>query len=123
MLQGRTGGSFLTIDQLDKDMIPALSKLESGEYSMPYSFVDQRDRKGVKIIYLRSKTDPHRENLNDDYSKIADKTLEEKKENAVGEWFNNKLSNYYIKIDSDYVQCEVMEKWIDASKNHQSIGN
>ena len=123
MLQGRTGGTFLTIDQLDKDMIPALSKLEPGEYSMPYTFIDQRDRKGVKIIYLRSKTDPHRENMNDDYSKIADQTLAEKKENALGEWFNRKLSDYYIKIDSDYVQCEAMEKWVEASKKHQSIGN
>ncbi len=123
MLQSQGGGTFLTIDQLDKDMIPALSKLSAGEYSMPFSFTDQRDKKGVKIIYLRTKTDPHRENMNDDYSKIAEQALAAKKDNALEEWFANKLSNYYIKIDSDYTQCEVMEKWVEASKNHSSLGN
>lgn len=122
MLQSPSGSTFLTIDQLEKDVIPALSKLEVGEYSQPIEFDDQRGKKGVKIIYLKSKSAPHRENLKEDYSKIADRALEGKKENALEEWFNTKLSTYYIKIDKEYSDCDVMERWVEAAKTHENLG-
>lgn len=115
MLQGRDG-SFLTIDQLDKDMIPLLKDLRPGQYSQPVEFTDERGKKGARIIYLKTRTDPHRENLQDDYSKIADQALNEKKENALDEWFNKKISTYYIMVDSDYKDCATMKKWVEAEK-------
>jgi peptidyl-prolyl cis-trans isomerase SurA len=114
MLQGRDG-SFLTIDQLDKDLIPLLKNLKPGQYSQPTEFEDERGKKGVRIIYLKSRTEPHRENLLDDYSRIAQLALEEKKENALDDWFNKKISTYYIMVDDDYKDCDVMKKWVDAA--------
>ncbi|WP_462220418.1 peptidylprolyl isomerase, partial [Ferruginibacter sp.] len=40
MLQGRDG-SFLTIDQLDKDMVVMLKDLKIGQYSQPVEYADQ----------------------------------------------------------------------------------
>ena len=114
-LQGRDG-SFLTIDQLDKDMIPLLKELKPGQYSQPVEFADERGKKGVRIVYLKTQTAPHRENLKDDYSRIAKRALEEKKENALEGWFNKKINTYYIMIDDEYKTCDVMKKWIEASK-------
>lgn len=121
MMQGQGGGTYLTIDQLDKNIIPALSKITPGEYSQPIEFADERGKKGVKIIYLRTQTEPHRENLRDDYSKIADKALEEKKDNEIEKWFAEKLGGYYIKVDPEYTGCEVMEKWVEAEANSKSL--
>ncbi len=118
LMQSRMGGTYLTIDQLEKDVIPALQKLQPGEFSQPLAFENERGKKGVKIIYLKTRTAPHRENLTDDYSKIARAALEEKKENALETWFNEKLGNYYIKIDPEYADCEAMQKWIEAEKVH-----
>lgn len=118
LMQSRMGGTYLTIDQLEKDVIPALQKLQPGEFSQPIAFENERGKKGVKIIYLKTRTAPHRENLTDDYSKIAREALEEKKENALETWFNEKLGNYYIKIDPEYADCEAMQKWIEAEKVH-----
>lgn len=113
MLQGRDG-TFLSIDQLDKDMIPVLSDLKPGEFSQPVAFTDERGRKGVRVIYLKTKTEPHRENLTDDYSKIAARALEEKKESVIEKWFSESIQNYFIKVDESYHQCAVMQKWISA---------
>jgi len=115
MVQG-PNGSFLTIDQLDKDMIPMLKDLKVGQYSQPTEFADQRGKKGVRIIYLKSQSQPHRENMKDDYSKIADRALEVKKEDAIDKWFMSKISTYYIRIDDEYKDCESMKKWVEASK-------
>ena len=114
-LQARDGSSFITIDQLDKDMVPILKGLQVGQYSQPAEFTEERGRKGIRIIYLKTRTEPHRENLKDDYSKIAQRAVEEKKSEALEKWFNNKISAYYIMIDDEYKECPEMQKWVNAT--------
>jgi peptidyl-prolyl cis-trans isomerase SurA len=120
-LQGQ-GGSFLTIDQLDPAMVAMLKELKIGQYSQPVEFADERGRKGVRIVTLITQTQPHRENVKDDYSKIAAKALEEKKETALENWFYDKIKTYYIKVDPEYQGCDVMQKWVEASKNYTNSG-
>lgn len=115
MLQG-PNGNFVTIDQLDKDMIPILQNLQVGQYSQPVPYINEQGKKGVRIVYLKSKTAPHRENLQDDYSRIADRALESKKEEALEEWFAKKIKTYHIRIDSDYSGCESLKMWRDVAQ-------
>jgi peptidyl-prolyl cis-trans isomerase SurA len=109
-----SGGTFLNIDQLDKEMIPVLKNLKVGGYSQPLEYKDASGKRGVRIIYLKTQTEPHRENLKDDYGRISDKALGEKKEMALEKWFSNKLSSYYIMIDPEYQECETMRIWVNA---------
>lgn len=114
MMQG-SNGTFLTIDQLDKDVIPVLKNLKPGAYSQPMEYTDPSGKKGVRLVYLKTQTAPHRENLHDDYSKISQRALEEKKQMAIEKWFSNRLSSYFIMIDSDYSDCETMKPWVNAA--------
>ena len=91
-----------------------MKDLRVGQYSQPTEFTDERGKKGVRIIYLLSKTEPHRENIKDDYSKIAHRALEEKKNNALESWFNEKIPTYYIKVDEEFKSCEEMKKWVTS---------
>lgn len=113
MMQG-SNGTFLTIDQLDKDIIPILNDLKVGGYSQPQEY-DDNGKRAIRILYLKTKTQPHRENMKDDYSKISQRALEEKKENALEKWFDTKISSYYIMVDPEYKNCDVMQKWVAAS--------
>ncbi len=115
MIQG-PNGSFLTLDQLDPALVTMLKTLKVGEYSQPTEYTDERGKKGIRLIYLKSQSQPHRENLKDDYSKISNRALEEKKENAIEEWFYKKIKSYYIMIDNEYKDCPEMEKWVEAAK-------
>ena len=109
--QGRDGSSFVTIDQLDKDMVLAIQKLKVGEYSQPIPFTDERGKKAVRLVYLQTRTEPHRENLTDDYSKISQRALEEKKNGVLEKWFQSHIPNYYIVIDKDFSACENVKEW------------
>lgn len=109
---GKDGTTITTIDQLDKNIVLMLKDLKIGEYSQPTQFTDERGRNGVRIIQLISKTEPHRENLKDDYNKVAQRALEEKKNNALEKWFSQKVSSYYVNIDDEYKSCQEMQKWI-----------
>jgi len=112
---GPDGSTYVTIDQLDKDMIVMLKDLKVGQYSYPAEFTDERGRKGVRIVHLKTKTEPHRENLKDDYSRVAERALEEKKNDTMEQWFMKKVSTYYILIDDEYKICPEMTKWVSAT--------
>ena len=109
--QGQNG-TYLTIDQLDKDMVLMLDKMKPGEYSKPTLFSDERQKKGVRIVYLKSRTDPHRENLKDDYNRIAQRALEIKKNLALEKWFASKVPTYYIMIDDEIRNCGMLGPWL-----------
>ena len=85
-LTNRDGSTFVTIDQLDKDMVSLLAKLKPGDYSMPVAYENEQGKKGVRIVHLKSRSTPHRMNLQDDYSKIAQFALEEKKAKVMEKW-------------------------------------
>jgi peptidyl-prolyl cis-trans isomerase SurA len=108
---GRDGSTFLTIDQLDKDMVVRLKDLTVGEYSQPFEFTDERERKGVRVVQLIARTEPHRENLKDDYNKISQRAVEEKKNETLESWFYKNIPNFYINIDGEYKACPEMQKW------------
>lgn len=98
-------GTYVTIDELDKDMVRDMGKLKVGEYSAPIEFQDPQGKKGVRLVVIQSKTEPHRENLRDDYNKVAMRAIEEKKNQAVEKWFRNKLPTYYVMVDPEYQEC------------------
>jgi peptidyl-prolyl cis-trans isomerase SurA len=114
----KDGSTFLTIDQLDKDMVLMLKDLKPGQYSEPTEFTDERGKKGVRIIEILNKTEPHRENLKDDYDKVAQRALEDKKNDALEKWFTKKIPSFYINISDDYKSCPEIQKW-DASATVQ----
>jgi peptidyl-prolyl cis-trans isomerase SurA len=104
------GGNFVTIDELDKNLIPYLDKIKVGEFSAPMVYKDEQEKQAVRIVYLQNRTEPHRENLRDDYDRIAQRALAEKKERTVEKWFQGKLPTYYVMVDKDYQQCESLRR-------------
>lgn len=113
-VSGRDGSSFITLDQVDKDMVIALKDMKPGTYSKPQVFTDERGGKKVRIIYLKTRTEPHRENLKEDYNRIANRALEEKKGGILEKWFKEHIPTYYISIDKQFANCAALEDWNKA---------
>ena len=117
MLQGQNG-TYLTYDQLSKDMALLVKDMKTGEISKPVVFTDDRGKKGVRIAFLKSRSEPHRENLKDDYNRIAQRAVEYKKQDIIERWFTTKISNYYLMIDPEFANCETLSPWLKyASKS------
>lgn len=111
-VQARDGSSYVTIDQLDKDMVISLKNMKVGQFSQPQSYTDERGKKAVRIVFLQSRSQPHRENLKDDYSKVSNRALEEKRQETLETWFRTHIPNYYISIDKEYAECESVKEWV-----------
>ncbi len=115
-ITGRDGSTNVTIDELDKGVVTMLDKLKLGEFSQPTAFTDERGKKGVRILYLKSRSEPHRMNLRDDYNRIAESALQEKKYTALDKWMNTKIPAYYIMIDPAVSGCAPLQKWSAIAK-------
>lgn len=116
-LMSRDGSTFVTIDMLDKDMVSMLDKMKNGDISRPSVYVDEQGRKGVRIINLRSRSEPHRMNLHDDYSKISQMALEEKKNKAMEKWLKMMIPTYFIMVDQESRdECPQLEKYVTDTK-------
>ena len=109
--------TFLSIDQLDKDIVVLLKDLKPGQYSQPQVYKDERGRQMVRIIYLRNRTEPHRENLKEDYDRVSKRALEEKKSSALEKWFKDHIPTYFISIDKKYTACKSLEEWRKSAEN------
>jgi peptidyl-prolyl cis-trans isomerase SurA len=110
------GSTFLTIDKFpEKDLVLMLKNLKLNQYSVPTTFTDQRGKKGVRIVYLKSQLPAHTENLKDDYSKIANRALEEKKGAEMEKWINKKLPTYYLHVENDFAQSDNLRNWVIES--------
>lgn len=114
-LLNRDGSPYVTIDQMDKEMVAMLGKMKVGDFSQPTPFTTEQGKKGVRIVYLKSRSEPHRMNLSDDYSKISQAALEEKKAQALDKWIKAKLPTYYIMVDDDAkAECPKMQRFASA---------
>ena len=110
-ITGPNGSTYVTIDQLDRDLVLMLKDLKVGQYSQPTEYIDERGRRGVRIVHLKTKTAAHRENMKDDYDRISNRALEEKKNDVLESWFNKKVVGNYILIDDEFKSCPEMSKW------------
>ncbi len=111
----QSGSSFVTIDQLDKDLVVALKGMNPGDISIPQIYKDDRQRDAVRIVFLRTRTEPHVENLKDDYNKIALQALELKKSEKLQKWFKQHIGSYYVNIDKNFAACDNLAPWMQAS--------
>jgi peptidyl-prolyl cis-trans isomerase SurA len=111
-ITGQDGSTYVTIDQLDKDMVALLAKMKVGDISQPSAYEAEQGKKAVRLVFLKSRSEPHRMNMRDDYSKIAQYALEEKKSKTLDKWMRSVVPNYYIMVDNTAAaECPILQKY------------
>lgn len=107
----QTGSSLIDVETLDPQAALQINAMKNGEYAQPQEFVDQGGDRMVRILYLKNRTEPHKANLKDDYSKIQQVAFAEKQNSHLFKWIQEKASTFYIKIDEDYLDCPKLQQW------------
>ena len=78
-----TGTSTFEVDQLDPKLFFVIDKLKVNEISAPVQFQTEERKDAYRILQLKERTEPHQANLKDDYDKIQDWALENKKQDEL----------------------------------------
>ncbi len=114
MVNPKTGNTFFEIADLDPDTYFTIDTMSIGNISQPIPF-DNRGDVMYRLIYLQSRTDPHKANLKQDYDKIRTAAIEERKALFMSDWIEEQINSTYIKIDKSYQGCPNLSKWLEDS--------
>lgn len=94
-------------DIIGPDLYFVVDAMKNGDMSSPIVFKNSKGEKGVRVVLLISKTKGHLANLKDDYQKISNAALNQKKVLVQDEWFENNAEDVYIQIDPAYDYCDI----------------
>lgn len=112
-----TGITRIDVDllgQLDADpQFPLMvNQMKVGSMSAPQPCVTRDGKQGYRILMLRSRSQPHRANLQDDYQLIQDMALQEKQNAAVDAWVRKRLETTYVRVDPAYQKYNFSYPWM-----------
>ena len=116
MVNPQTGTTRFEMSELGTEIFYAIENLKIGEMSNPIKTQTTDGKQSYRLVMLKSKTQPHRANLKDDYQRIQGIALQQKQQKLTNEWVNKKASSTHIKIDEDYQKCNFTFKWISEDK-------
>jgi peptidyl-prolyl cis-trans isomerase SurA len=102
--------------RLDAGMVLMLDSMKTGSYSAPHIFLNENHDRSCRIVYLRSRTTPHKANLKDDYARIQEVALAQKKNLKMMNWVKGKLPTYYLFIAPEYQSCPALQEWHSSTE-------
>jgi peptidyl-prolyl cis-trans isomerase SurA len=106
-LSGQFGSSKIPADALDPTMFFQIDEMKEGDISDPEIIDLDPTTKAVQMLYFKSKTSPHRANMNDDYEKLRAATLQMKKANKRADYIKEKKEEVYVLVDPEYNRCGI----------------
>lgn len=95
------------IQQIAPAIYRQIEKLEVGDISNAFLMKDERLGKDYfTIVKLRSRIEPHRANIRDDYQLLQTLLENQKSEAAFKRWITKKQHETYISISPNWVNCD-----------------
>ncbi|MEO6883931.1 MAG: peptidylprolyl isomerase [Bacteroidia bacterium] len=110
----QTGSTKYDMDQLgqvDPNLVFSIDKMQPGDISDPEPMATKDAKQAYRILYLKTRTKPHKANLQDDYQAIQNQALSVKQHKTINNWIKSKLTDTYVHIDEDYLDCKFDNPW------------
>ena len=117
----QTRSSLIPAERLDPQIALVIDTLKAGQVSKPQLYTDQTGKKSYRIYLLKSVTDAHRANLEQDFPKLKTAAHEDKINRSVSEWFEKKRKQTFIKIDPEYKSCPILKDWATPSTTQAKL--
>ncbi len=111
LINPMTNTSLFEADQLDPKVFFVIDKLDVGDISAPVQFQTREGKDAYRILYVKERTEPHKANLKQDYDRIQQWALEQKQQDELEKWVDEKVKNTYVKINENYRDCKFNTNW------------
>jgi peptidyl-prolyl cis-trans isomerase SurA len=111
MVNPMSGNTQFAANQLDPKIFFVIDKMKVGDISKPMAMMNEEAKQTINLYYLKTRTEPHRANLKDDYSVIQEWALNEKQNKAINKWIGQKINTTYFRINEHYTDCSFKHTW------------
>ena len=115
VINPQTGTTRFEIDELDPALFFVIDKMKVGEVSTPLKFSTNDGKTAYRLVYLKTRTTPHKANLKEDYQRIQTVALVQKQNKVLENWIKKKKATTYIKIDEQFTTCNFKYEWLDSA--------
>lgn len=122
MLNPQTGNSRIEASLLGQiDPTPgfalSLNEMKVGEISKPVLMATRDGRQAYRLVWLKSRTDAHVANLQQDYQRMQEDATIAKQQKIVTAWVERKLESTYVHIADDYKNTKFEYPWLKKQSN------
>lgn len=116
ILDPQTNSSLMEVEKLDASIALMVDTMKVGSYSQPQVFDNGRGDRSCRIVYMKNITKPHKANMVDDYARIQEIALQQKKSKKLQDWVAEKSPTYYVKIEPEYMTCDKLKTYVNSNK-------
>lgn len=113
---GETRIEMSKLSQVDPSLVFTIDKMKPGDITPPSITQTPDGKQAYRIIYLKSRSEPHVLNLKDDYQQIQAMAIREKQQKLINDWIKRKLDATYVRIADEYKSCKFDNAWVKPSK-------
>lgn len=110
IIQARDGGNRLEKESVSANVAYQIAGVNKGDITEAFAD-DLNGRKAVKIVKVEGEFPRHTLSLESDYDKVKQLALNQKKNEILNKWIDEKLPTVFISIDNKYDECKLKEKW------------
>ena len=101
--------SWLTLEELNKEMYVKVRDLKVGEISDAFKTTDESNNPVFRIVRLINEVPAHTANIKDDYQILYNATLMNERTKAYDKWIKEKIKSTYIRIGEEYKTCDFLK--------------
>ena len=111
LIDPQTGSNRMPLDEsMEPTLYFMIDSMKVGTITAPMPYRSEDGKTGVRIIYYKGKHAPHKASLNDDFEKLKDFAMMEKRNVEIEKWFKKATADVYIKIDPEFESCNIFGK-------------
>jgi peptidyl-prolyl cis-trans isomerase SurA len=109
----RSGTSRFEMSELPAEVGKAVSGMEIGDISQPFTMINSKQKELVAIVKLKSRIIGHKASLSEDYQALKEMLEQERQEQILSKWLAQKQKETYIRINENWKNCDFQTKgWI-----------
>lgn len=101
----RSGNTFFEVTDLETNIFFAIDGKKEGDIAEPFQYKGPDGTDFFRLVQLVSRSKPHQADLKQDYGKIQQAALEQKKAAFTEKWVLDKLKSTYLSIGDMFAEC------------------
>ncbi|MEC7858274.1 MAG: peptidylprolyl isomerase [Bacteroidota bacterium] len=102
------GSENVLVEELDPVIFFTIDTMDVGQISIPFESRTDDGKIAYKLIFFKEKIPPHLGNLEEDYQRFRNFTLNRKQVVELDEWFEKARKEVFINIDPEYNSCNIV---------------
>lgn len=113
LINPQTGTTKFEPGQLDPTLFFQIDKLKINQVSAPMLMQTSDGKQAYRLLIVKSRTQPHRANIKEDYQNIQNIVLLYKQNEVLNNWVKKRRKTTFIQINREYLNntC-ILDDWL-----------